>query len=350
MLLKSLCPLRCLTKLQKPMYNEPAQGGGAGMDLLGAIIATGGMLYDSHQDRKAARQNTDKTIAANKSEAELAYQRQVEQTRLQNLYNSPEEQMKRFKAGGLNPHLIYGSGGSPGQQSGIPQYAAPDQTYRYQAPKYGAAFGAILPTLMQVGTWMQNMRLGEAEIKTKQLGQDRTSQLMEYLEQANPKLLEQLDNRLSLYPNEYQRSSTLNELALGKLKDMSADYRYKYGDDLWKQSGIPGGADPIGGVRKLQFLEAQSKQKLMEAKASWSEFDITDPQAIMMLVLNGVMGLAGQTLRLAKPSGMPAGTRSGGRGAVNFDKTTKSMMRSNKDDELFERIKNRNRGSKPFVN
>lgn len=43
----------------------------------------------------------------------------------QNRYNSPAEQMKRYKEAGLNPHLIY-SQGSNGNQSVLPNYQMPD--------------------------------------------------------------------------------------------------------------------------------------------------------------------------------------------------------------------------------
>lgn len=282
---------------------QPEIMGGDGGGLIGALINTGAGLYDSYQNRKTSKQNTDKTIAANKSEAELAYQREMEMWRLQNLYNSPEAQMQRFKEAGLNPHLIYGQGNS-GNSTSTPHYNPARAEYNYQPMQYGRAFGQILPTLMSVGSWMQNMRLGEAELDKKRVDTTRAEQIVEYLTSANPKLLEQLDNKLSMYGYQTQAAGTANDIALSKLLEIGEDYKFKYGEDLWKKNfasrGLPGSdADP-NGFRKLQFLEQASKTKLAEAKASWSEFDITDPQAIMMLVLNGVMGMAGSAIRMPK--------------------------------------------------
>lgn len=47
---------------------------------------------------------------------------------MQNFYNSPAEQMKRFKDAGLNPNLIYGQG-NPGNASApdVPQFRPPEQ-------------------------------------------------------------------------------------------------------------------------------------------------------------------------------------------------------------------------------
>jgi len=55
--------------------------------------------------------------------SEKMYNRQradaIEFWNMQNAYNSPEQQMSRFKAAGLNPHLIYGQGNS-GNAAPIP--------------------------------------------------------------------------------------------------------------------------------------------------------------------------------------------------------------------------------------
>ena len=103
-------------------------GVGIGLSALGAL----GGMYDTYQTSKTARENTDKTIAANKAEAELAYQRAVEMWHRQNAYNTPEAQMARFKAAGLNPHLIYGQG-SAGNAAAPAQYQAANMQYHYQA-------------------------------------------------------------------------------------------------------------------------------------------------------------------------------------------------------------------------
>jgi len=56
------------------------------------------------------------------------YSRQIEQRDYMNEYNSPENQMQRFKDAGLNPHLIYGKGTS-GNQSNAPQPSKPGSNY-----------------------------------------------------------------------------------------------------------------------------------------------------------------------------------------------------------------------------
>lgn len=284
------------------MTGNDNAGFGAGADIASSIVSIGAGLYDSHQNRKVARENTDKTIAAQKAEAELAYQRSIEMWNMQNLYNSPEAQMNRFKAAGLNPHLIYGQGNA-GNASGTPEYQPANLQYRYEAPAYGAAINSAIPTLMAVGTWMQNMRLSEAELQQKSTNTEKARQLIEFLEKMNPNKLSEIENRLSLYP--YQAQAQKYNMAKGaqELASMQQEYRYRYGEDLFNDRPWPdvlpssGYSSGYGGVRRLEFLEQEAKTRLEQAKASWTDFGITSPQAIIQMVLGGVMGMAGQTLK-----------------------------------------------------
>lgn len=290
-----------------PNFDGPDSGppgGGYGGDggLIGALIQTGGALYDSAANRKAAKENTNKTIAANKAEAELAYQRQMQMWYEQNQYNSPLAQMQRFMAAGLNPHLIYGQG-NPGNAQDVPRYQPPNLQYRYEGGQFGQAFASILPTLMSVGTWMQNMRLSEAELSRRTTDTEKAQQMIDYLRDANPKLLEGLENKLGLYPYQSQMLRSQTEGARLKLWEIGEEFKSKYGQDFWRDSGAPGVDREIGGVRKLQFLQEAAKTRLLDAKSSWTDFNITDPQALMQLVMQGVLGLAGQSLRLSSGKG-----------------------------------------------
>lgn len=257
---------------------------GAGLPMVGGII-------DTFVQSDTARRNTDKTIEAQRREAELAYQRSIAMWNMQNAYNSPAEQMRRFGAAGLNPHLIYGQGNA-GNANNAPQYQAPNLQYRYEAPAYGGAISSVIPMMMQVGTWMQNMRLSEAELENKVSRGNQIEQLIGYLEGANPRKLQELDNRLSLYP--YQQSMQ-REAAQGaqiKVSDMLEEFRYKWGSPL-----DPTYADYTysqgGGIKGIEFLRKLAEQKLKTAQASWTDYNITNPQALIQLVLGGVMNMAG---------------------------------------------------------
>ncbi len=111
-----------------------SSGGGSGGGLIGAGVQVGGQLLNSHFNRRTARRNTDLTIGANKSEAELAWQRSLDMWHMQNQYNDPSAQMQRFKRAGLNPNLVYGQGTS-GNSSKTPEYKAAQQEHKYKAFK-----------------------------------------------------------------------------------------------------------------------------------------------------------------------------------------------------------------------
>lgn len=111
-----------------------------------SLLGLGTGVGQSAIDAKIQRENVDKTIAANKQMAEYAYSKNLEMWNRQNLYNSPAQQMQRFKEAGLNPVMMYGKGtGAAGQATTLPQYQAPRQEYNYRSP-------VNIATSMQ--TWM----------------------------------------------------------------------------------------------------------------------------------------------------------------------------------------------------
>lgn len=287
------------------------QGGGGG--IAGALIGAGAMLYDSHANRKNSKENTQRTIAAQKAESELAYQRSIEQWNAQNLYNTPQAQMQRFQEAGLNPHLIYGQGSS-GLASSPPQYQPANMQYRYEAPTYGAGIQSILPTLMAVGTWMQNMRSSEVQIQKGSTETERSRQMIEFLERMNPKSLEKMDWSLSGAPFQTSILGSQAEIANAKLHEIGQEFQYKYGTDLWEKTNIPGVRGDSYGIRKIQYMQEAAKNKLLQAKSSWTDYNITDPQSLIQMVMQGVMGMAGQQLRFNQKAKPPQPKRERPRG------------------------------------
>lgn len=304
-----------------PQEGMPIGGGG----LIGALVGVGAGLYDSYQDRKTAKENTERTIDAQKREAELAYQRQVQMWNMQNAYNSPQAQMQRFIAAGLNPHLIYGQGNA-GNASSMPQYQAPNVQYRYAAGNYGQAVASLLPMLMTVGTWMQNMRKSEVDIKSTQTSTDKAQQMIDYLEGANPKLFQQLSNKVFLQNYQTDAAILNNAKSAQAIADMRQKYRAQYGEELFKE--LPKsdlystGYKAQGGIQRLKYLQEESATKLAGAKASMTDLNITDPQALMQLVLSGVMGLAGQQIRLSNKPGQSFNQKSRRTGELPVNRKT----------------------------
>lgn len=74
-----------------------AAGIAAGASLLG----TGGQIYAAGKMNKKTRQWNEKMYGIQRADA-------LKDWDMTNAYNSPEQQMQRFKEAGLNPNLIYG--------------------------------------------------------------------------------------------------------------------------------------------------------------------------------------------------------------------------------------------------
>lgn len=109
-------------------------------NLLGGIGTLGAGIASSISNYKSVQ-------ATNKAQMDLAkYQadRNLELWNLNNEYNTPQAQMERYKAAGLNPNLIYGEGTSSSGNSSSPAngFVAPS----LHAPKVDTSF---VPTAAQ---------------------------------------------------------------------------------------------------------------------------------------------------------------------------------------------------------
>lgn len=144
--------------------------------ILGPLIVAGSQIA-------GAGINAAATGAQNRKSREWAtqmYNRQYADNvafwRMQNDYNSPEQQMIRLKAAGLNPNMVYG--GSPGGVAGTADaIKTPDvQPTQFRVPEYGSALmnlGAYIDTEIKLAQH-DNLRaqntvlLGEAALKAAQ--------------------------------------------------------------------------------------------------------------------------------------------------------------------------------------
>jgi len=114
-----------------------------------AIAATAALVGRIADQRRQKKANAE--LARTQASANEAYQNQ------QNQYNSPQAQMARFKAAGLNPNLIY-SQGNPGNQSSQLSYPS------IQPTDYGGTFDSIASDFFS--TQMQQTQRDAVETKT----------------------------------------------------------------------------------------------------------------------------------------------------------------------------------------
>lgn len=98
---------------------------GAGASLAGGALNAWQTERQNRRSEAFSREMYDRTRADN-----------LQFWNMQNEYNSPQAQMARFQAAGLNPNLIYGQGNS-GPAGSIP---TPDvQTPQFRTPEWGNA-------------------------------------------------------------------------------------------------------------------------------------------------------------------------------------------------------------------
>lgn len=99
---------------------------------------------------------TAMTNRANRHLAEYAYSRDLEMWNRQNEYNSPQAQMDRLQAAGLNPAMMYGQGSqAAGQAKEMPRYNAPTMDYT-----------AAIPMIAQTLSTFQDIKVKQAQEKS----------------------------------------------------------------------------------------------------------------------------------------------------------------------------------------
>lgn len=142
--------------------------------LFGSILDTA-----AQQSTAFAQQGIDAQLNKKQREwmerrEDLQYQRGWDVMNYQNWYNSPEQQMTRFRQAGLNPHLIYGRG-TPGNTQSTPQMGNRGK-YNNQVSKLH------MPQMMAT---YQQMRINEAQtdLLNKQTALTEAKKLTETINQ-----------------------------------------------------------------------------------------------------------------------------------------------------------------------
>lgn len=138
---------------------------------LGSALNFFGNQSNLNAQAAVSRENTDKTIAANKASAELAYQRDMAQWNRSNEYNAPSAQMARLKSAGLNPMLAYGSGSVAGNSAAqSPSMGTPQANYQYQAKQLAPM------DLMSISQATQQYELTKAQTDNVKMQTSATQQ------------------------------------------------------------------------------------------------------------------------------------------------------------------------------
>lgn len=130
-----------------------------------AVLGTGLGIYNTVSSGSRSK----KTREHEKEMADLAWQRGLDAWAMQNEYNSPEAQMARLKAAGLNPKLIYGNGvTATGQADKIAPYQAPRAEY--------SSMPLQLPVLDEISKYQDiQIRQAQKDLLQEQIITERTN-------------------------------------------------------------------------------------------------------------------------------------------------------------------------------
>lgn len=106
-----------------------------------SLLGSGGQALAQGNMNRKNRQFTREMYELQKND-ELAF------WRMNNNYNSPQEQMKRLQEAGLNPNLVYGNGATA-TSSGAPSAPSPKE-FTQQAPNYNGMVGGALDAYFSI--------------------------------------------------------------------------------------------------------------------------------------------------------------------------------------------------------
>lgn len=101
---------------------------------------------------------------AQKRESELAYQRERQQIKEQNAYNSASAQMARLQAAGLNPNMMYEQSqeASAGMQTDIPRYQPAEQTNAFG--EIGSVSKEVIDSMIGISEMQNKIALTQSEL------------------------------------------------------------------------------------------------------------------------------------------------------------------------------------------
>ena len=209
----------------------------AWLPFVGPVLQGLGSYLESRQ----SRENVADTIEAQKELADLAWQRQQEMIRMQNEYNTPFEQMKRYQDAGLNPNLIY-SRGQPGLQTRIAEYQAPNVDYSGRRPfNPSGMMGSFFDTMLRqaqvdnLEANAVNARANAAATLVKRSGH-LTDNKKKELEYGIAKELEQYTVKSGKTELEYLKQRLSNAQKDGIMKDFKNEIKERTKE--WEKFGI----------------------------------------------------------------------------------------------------------------
>lgn len=122
------------------------------MPLLETALAAGSALASTGINAVTQGNLNKKTRKWNEQQNTIAYERDQANWHMQNAYNSPQEQMRRLQAAGLNPNLVYGNGSAVNTASSPSSAPVPSWNPRSPEVDLGTAARSGIDTYFNVAT------------------------------------------------------------------------------------------------------------------------------------------------------------------------------------------------------
>lgn len=228
---------------------DPLVVGGA---LAGIGSVVGGLFGSSGQS------------SANKTNLKIAresFAHNQKMWQLQNDYNSPVNQMARYREAGLNPHMMYGSVSS-GNSTNVPEFDAPRMENAYQSLANGISggFNTFSDTLfrakqLDADLSVKNAQANRLNAEADAISGYRKNQANAYItllgEQTNAQRVQSQYNliRISREKFGHEMEQALRDITIGmetqKLRNLSVQERDMYSqmiardvDNMLKRANI----------------------------------------------------------------------------------------------------------------
>lgn len=129
---------------------------------IGAAISGASNIASGVIGQIFAKKNSERQLSQQKELQNYQYSQDVDMWNKQNAYNSPLQQMERYKEAGLNPNLIYGSGSSAGNAATMPKYNAPTAPMRENSK---IQTGDMIQQYQNIQMQQKQIDLVESQIK-----------------------------------------------------------------------------------------------------------------------------------------------------------------------------------------
>ena len=205
--------------------------------IIGSVVDGITGIFNSSQQAKYSKRNTDRQIQANWDLANLKYQKDLEQWYRENAYNAPDEQMRRLRNAGLNPNLVYGTGSVTGNTTTSgPRFDRPDVEYNYEPFQFPA--NAISRGIQ----FIQENRLKDRQIAETE---ERVKNLATQRDALRVKIQSELINQIYY-----------------KLRGKSAGLKYNLDQSLY-QTQIDFARENLRRLRREIILQDYKRQSLL---------------------------------------------------------------------------------------